>query len=341
MQFALARSSGHSSSPQMQARSANDRALQDAIREVVRSREEFAEMNEHVRQIVNLPINRTKSLVARTLHFIIPQRFYSALPRRITKMISEELCTLEATEGLFRARVNNIQLGTLNLTRAIREKGKELAELQRKIDTAKDSGWTAREIHEYILTQAGFDVHPEISELLDNKFDVLTEEEKESHRQRLLAQLDGNIAAGKSLVVMGVRACYAALEMFETGAGEYFNYVNVYKPMAAIRNAAVTLIETSDVMHSAKDALMMTGATSIKAIENALEYARRCRSHSIVSADMIQLLETGDERIDSKLKLIAREDQERLKSLPSVSAVKRDTEDKHIVEAVPIASVTP
>ncbi len=300
-------------------KSASDRALQESIREVKRSRDEFVELNDYIRQILKLPANRTKSWLARGLHLIIPQSFYHKLPAPLTKMIAEELDALEAAEGEYRTRVTNVQMATKNLTHAIREKGLEIEAQKADIEEAREKNLNARELHEYIFRQADIEVDEEIAELLDDKFNVLGEEEKENRRKRLLQQLEDNLSQGRALVIFGVKACYASLEVCEAAAGEYYNFVNVYKPFAAIRDTAKTLVEAGDIMYSGRDALVTTCDISIRAIDNALDAVRKCRDHSIVSADMQKLLETGSRRIDEKLKLLASEDRKRTLALESAS----------------------
>lgn len=317
MSLALTRSNrNHSSlSRERNMRSTSDRALQESIAAVEKSKNDFVELNNYIRHILDLPTNRAKSWFAKGLNFLIPKRFYPKLPNMLVKLIAEELDALEATEGVFRTKVNNIQMGVKDLTHAIKQKGAEIETLRSDFEQAQEKNWNARELHEYMLDKAGLEVDEEIAELLDDKFNVLSEKEKESRKQRLLQQLERNVSQGRSLVVVGVKACYAGLEVFEAWAGEYYNFVSFYKPLAAIRNSAETMIEGAQVMYASRDALASTFDVSVHAIENALEAVRKCKDYSIVSADMQKLLETGNKKIDDKLKLLAGEDQKRISGL--------------------------
>jgi len=337
MSLALARSS-RSSSLQRTLRSSSDRALQDAIKNVARSKEEFVNLDKNIRQIMNLPRNRTRSWLAKGINWIVPKRFYPKLPTSVVKMIAEEFDALEAGEGKYRDTVVGIQLGLKNLTHAVREKGEQLESLRTDVERAKAENWNARRLHEYILEQAEMEVDEEIAELLDDKFSVLGEEEKESRRQRLLKQLEGNVAIGRLTVVLGVKSCYAGLEVFEVASGEYYNYITNYKPAAAIRDTAIALIEGSDTMHAGRDVIMETYDVSLRGIDNALEAARKCRDHSIVSVDMQKLLETGNKKIDDKLRILANEDQKRLREVVP-SPIPR-LEATNVIDIAPVPAST-
>lgn len=333
MSLALAHSSRErfsSSSAQKNRSSVKDRALQDAIKNAEQSIQEFAELSDFVKTIGNLPKNRVRSFLARKLSQLIPYRLQNNLPSFMSKMISEELNELEAYETQYRMRLNNVQQATKKLTEETRKKGEEIEQMKQDIETAKTDGWNSRQFHEYMLDNIGFEVDEEIAELLDDKFNVLTEQEKEDRRQRMLKQLEGNVSEGRKVVVIGVRSCYVCLESFESGASELFNFVNVYKPISAMRDASRALVETSNIMYAGRDAIAETINVTVRGFENALDAVRKCRDHSIVSADMEKLLETGNKRIDDKLRLLANEDKKRLTYLIPSSA--KQLESNNVID---------
>ena len=75
--------------------------LEISIKNVAQSKEEFINLNDHIRQILNVPHNRAKSWFTKGLNLIIPRRFYSKLPNSLVKMIAEEFDALEAGEGKY------------------------------------------------------------------------------------------------------------------------------------------------------------------------------------------------------------------------------------------------
>src|SRR3989338_4083580 len=76
-------------------RSASDQALQTNIAALEQSRGELGEIDAFLRKALNLPSERGRSLIARFLLFIIPQRFYDKLPDPLVKFVAEEYDVLE------------------------------------------------------------------------------------------------------------------------------------------------------------------------------------------------------------------------------------------------------
>lgn len=292
-----------------------DRDMREAIKNIGLSKQKFLALDAWIRQIMNLPKSRTRSWLVRSLSFLIPKRFYPNLPDFVTQMVAEEFDALVAAEGKYRTIANDMQSNIKGLVKATKQKGEQLNRLIADIETARSENWSARKLHEYILRSADLKVDPEVSELLDDKFNILGSEEKELKKQRLLLELEGNVTVSKAGVDLNVRSCLACLEVFEVLGVSFYNFVHNYKPAAALRDAAISLVEGGVVMHSGREAIAATYKVSLKAIDDALEAARKCREHSIVSVDMVKLLETGSADIDAKLRLLASEDSTRLKEL--------------------------
>src|SRR3990167_1564896 len=87
--------------------SPNDRSLKDNMKALQASKEELANNNKLVKKALDLPTDRTRSLAAQVLHFIIPRKFYDSLPESVVKFMAEEYDVLELIERLMRTNVNN------------------------------------------------------------------------------------------------------------------------------------------------------------------------------------------------------------------------------------------
>jgi len=322
MSLALARSS-RSSSLQRTLHSSSkatfefeqpmDREVREAIQAVALSKKKFAALDVWTRQIMNLPSrSKARNWLTGRLYSLVPNSFRQNLPDFVVKMIAEEFDALEAGERRYRTIINDTQAGVKIIVSATNRKGEHLDVLMADIERARAENWDARKFHEYIFENAGIKIDPDISTLLDDKFNVLSPEEKEAMRQRLLGELEGNVVVGRSTVDLAVRSCFACLEVLETMGVGFYNFVHNYKLAAALRDAAISIIEGGTVMHGSKEAIMATYRVSLEAIDSALEAARRCRENSLVSADMVKLLETGRTDIDDKIRSIASGDKKRL-----------------------------
>src|SRR3989344_7930323 len=135
-----------------------------------------------------------------------------------------------------------------------------------------------------MMEPANIQIRQEIVQLLDSEFNFLSPEEREVRKDELLQQLESNIIIGRSLVATTAKVCSAGLGILHRAAGQYFDYANVYRPIAVIRDSAQTLTDTNHAMYASKDAVVATFETSLKAIETAVDAARMVGNYSIASA---------------------------------------------------------
>lgn len=304
-----------------------DREMQEVLRNIAVDKQRFMALDAWIRQIMNLPRSRSRSLVARTINLLVPKKLFYQMPDFVTSLVSEEFDALEAGEQHGRSIINNMQDNIRTVIAVTNKRGEDFEILLADIEKAKKENWNARQIHEYIFRSAGIEVRDNISELLDDRFNILTPEEKETKRKMLLEILEKNALMDKSSVELGVRTCLACVEVLEGLGVQFFGFVRHQKSAAAMRDAAITLIESGTVMVGSEQAIRATYQTSLEAIDHALEVTRACRRRSIVSADMQKLLETGRQDIDKKIKEIIDEDASRL------AAILPPVETQEVIEA--------
>lgn len=284
--------------------SPNDRSLKDNMKALGASKEELANNNKLIKKALDLPTDRTRSLVARTLHLIIPRRLYDSLPEGMVKFIAEEYDVLELIEGLMRTNVNNAQDALRNIAACAQAKAEDLNNLANDIATAQKENWDAKQLQQYIAERAGVQIYEEVSRLLDNEFSILAPEEREKRKIQLLEQLLSNIVIGEELIRTLSKVLSAGLEIFHRGVGQYFDYMNIYRPVAVIRDSAQTMVDMNQSMYVSKDAVVATFQASLSAIEAAVDAATLVNNYKIASSDMRNLLETGQKQIMGKLKTL-------------------------------------
>ncbi len=87
--------------------STSDRALQDNIKALGKSRKELENLDATLRKVLKLPSDKTRGAIAKVLHALTPQRFYQHLPEGVVKIIAEEYDVLELIERLMRSNIDN------------------------------------------------------------------------------------------------------------------------------------------------------------------------------------------------------------------------------------------
>lgn len=309
---------GSFASRRSELKSVGDRTLREVIKGLQESGVELEGLNDNLRQALDLPNDRAKGLMARAFHFIIPKSFYPSLPNGLVRFIAEESDALEFIASLQRRNINNIQEADRSLAIASIAKKEEIEQLRADIKRAREENWDARQLQQFVAERAEIPIYEEIGMLFDNEFDVLGDEERELRKQQLLDQLEANTVIAEELVKVMRATCSAGLSILHRAVGHYFDYVTVYRPVAEIRDAAKTLTDTNKGMYVAKDAIITTFQASVDAIRKSVKAAQLVNSYSLVSGDMVKMLDEAQELIGSDAKALTSSLPKR-KELPVIN----------------------
>lgn len=281
--------------------SRGDKVLHEKIKAIKASRDQLGRLDGLVRDALELPDNQTHSLVARAMHKVIPQRFHGILPASLMKFVAEEYDVLEFIETLMRSNVDDVQEALRALAYCAFGKREEHDELAEYLKKARKEELGAQELQDYIAERAGVEICEEVAHLLDQEFKVLSEEQKEERKKELLDQLEANVAIGEEFMEFMGQICVAGLREFHKGVSQYFNYLNVYRPLIVVRDSAKTLTEMNHSMFVAKDAVKAIFTASVQAMEFAVDAADMIDVYSLAAADMRGMFKSGKERLEAKL----------------------------------------
>ncbi len=283
---------------------AKDGALQKTMESLKQSKKELEELNGYIKKWCDLPVDRKRSAMAKICYHLIPQKAYSVLPSALVKFMAEEYDVLELIERLWRENVNNVQDATRDTAVCAIETKQMLNELEEDLKTARQENWDAQTLQQYMAGKANLPIYEEVSQLLDEQFNILSPKERERRKKSLLDQMEGNIKAGGKYMEMLRQVCCAELDTFSEGASGYYNYVNFYRKIAVLRDAAKALVDLNQSMYVAKDALKATYQTSLKAIEITLDAISMAEKFSVVGPDMQAMFESGGKRIQDKMRIL-------------------------------------
>ena len=278
-----------------------DRELQESINGLVAVRKSFDTVDKMVRKAFDLENSMAKRWLAQAIGSVMPKFMYDHLPQGVVTFIAEEYDVLELIEHKMRDQVNNAQTSLRNIANCAVAKKQDIEELRADLEQAKKENWDAQQIHQYITEKAGILVDPQVEQLLDEQFTVLSLEEREHRRMELFNQLEANTAIGDELCATLGKVCCAGLEVFDKLTGQYYDYVNVYKPLAVIRDSAKMLVDVNKSMYAAKSVVTTTFSVSIAAIEAAVDAASLVAKYQVASEDTRRLFQEGQKRITTRL----------------------------------------
>jgi hypothetical protein len=232
---------------------------------------------------------------------LIPKSFYGVMPAALLKWVAEEADVLEQIEGMMREGMNSNQAAVANLAKCAISENQALQEFIYDIQTAEKEGWSARQLQEYMAKESDIKIDSSISELLDEKFGILTDEQKESKRRELIEQLKALAFTRRKLIATLGQTCNAGLAQLNAVVGQYYAYTRVYRPTAIIRDSAKGMLQTDQSLYAARQVLMITIGASVKAIEKIIESASAVDEYRIVSPELINLLDESARKIDAGL----------------------------------------
>lgn len=283
-----------------------DKDIQHNIKQLKQSRDKLEHINDFLKNVLDVPLEGEgegwiRKRVMSAFHAVLPRRVYDFVPSSMMPFLAEEYDLLEYIERLMRGNVDNAQEALREIAFSAEEKRQNINELVEDLGRARDEEWDAKTLQQYMADRAGVPVYEEVARLLDHEFSVLSPEEQERRKVELMQQLEDNAAIGEELMDVMSKVCVAGLRVFNQGVAQYYNYMNVYRPMTVIRDAAKAMTEMNSSNYAAREAIRNTFGASVRAIEASLDAANLVSKYSIASPDMKGLLSEGRRNIEKKL----------------------------------------
>ncbi|MBI2064745.1 MAG: hypothetical protein HYT62_01685 [Candidatus Yanofskybacteria bacterium] len=297
-----------------------DRAVQDGVRDIKESAEALKSLDGDLRRELDVPLDRTKSMMAKVLNMVIPKRFYSDLPNSLVRYMGEAQDVIIQIGSDKRHHCNNIQIGLRNLYDAANAKKEQLAELRATIETAQRENWNARQLQEYMTKSVGIEVFREISDLLDEEFGILGEEEQEARKQQLLDQLHNATVGGERFMKLMAGVVSAGLSVFSAGVASYFEYELFEHDTIQLREAAKAFVDVNKGIYAGRAAITGTITTSIDGIRKAVKMAELYNKCSLFSDDFLEVLDEAEELVSKDIKSLDNPSSKR-KELPVIDVV--------------------
>lgn len=252
-----------------------------------------------------------KAMLARFLDTVVPERMRDSIPA-IKSLVTGEIDVLARVEGDWRESIDSVQGGLRDLAAMAIERREAWEQLAEDVKAARSEDWDAQTLQNYIMDRAGISIHDEVVQLLDEYNAVLTKEDKEMRKEDLLAKLDSVVVVGAEAMTMMGKVCGAGLQVLQETVTEFWAFSEFVKPVSVIRDAAKDLIGASANAFAGQKVLIATLATSLEAINVAVEGAKLMQARSIASDAMGKFLQEGAKSIDVKLAELEKAKQNRL-----------------------------
>src|SRR3989344_3613875 len=281
-----------------------DRGLQQNLQKLKDCKKDFENLNNWLMDVLDLPVNRPKQMLARTIQSIVPRMFFDFAPTTLTRWIAEETNPIDFIITHLRTNVMNVQEIVKNLKNSAETEMNLLTEFVSDINQARDEKWDPRRLQDYVAEKSELTIYPEVQELLDEKFNLFTPEELEKRRFELLNRLEGNAIARKQVVEAHAKVCGLALDVFLTGAYQYMDVITIIEPLRVIHEATEGMLDMNTSVYAAKEIVIQMVQLDMAAIEQITEATKRVNDFSIASPDIVNLFEDANKKIDGHIKAI-------------------------------------
>lgn len=291
-------------------RFSRDRELQQKFQALKDCRKDFDELSGWLMKQLDMPVNKKKQFLADIVQKYLPTAVYDWAPMGLTKWIAAETNAAEMEERLLRENVNNVQRVLNNLIASAREESQILADFAEDIKKANEEKWTARELHEYLTKAADLEVSDEITNLLDEKFDILSSEMKEKRRLEILSQLEHNAMGRKKLIEAEAEGCYLGLEVWHMGVSAYFDYMTIIRPLNVIYKSAEGMMDMNKAAYTAKEVVIKKLSLAKDAFKHITEITARAHEYAVSGKDTLALFDQTTEELRKhigRLETIQRE----------------------------------
>lgn len=240
------------------------------------------------------------SLLASILPYL-PQWSLQYFPESALGDAVGEYNPLEVMEERIRACVNGMAIGLKDIEKTAREENSRLDQLQQDLRRAREEGWDAACLQQYIAIESGIEFDEGVLEILQSMFALLPEEDILRRKNAFLRDLEEVIQSKQKYQEALTALCVAGFMVANYGIKQLFDFVENKRPLIILHDTAEDIAELDNAMFLAKEAVAETFDASVGVIVDALDNVGHLENYSIVSPDMQKRLEEGTKKINGAM----------------------------------------
>ena len=232
---------------------------------------------------------------------MIPQRLQQFMPEGMTKLLTENLDPLQKISTLFHLNLNTIQDSAAEIIGEAKIKKADLVQFKKDIGTADLEKWDPKKLQQFVAARNKIVIRREISDVFNEELGLVSEEDREAHRQEILSSLQvdaQNTEEVIKLLRMGVSAC---VRVFNRANLAYHSFENIVRQVAVFRDSVQDMASLNNSMLIAKESVLITVDGSVQVLEEVLNSFDEAARHQIASGDTILRLREAQSRIESKV----------------------------------------
>ncbi|HEY4484276.1 MAG: hypothetical protein A2915_03875 [Candidatus Yanofskybacteria bacterium RIFCSPLOWO2_01_FULL_41_34] len=287
-------------------KSSSSLGLSDNFKKSMENMRQGADQIEETKDLIRIAIDPTKRgqvkfKLARLFQALIPQRLQQFMPEGMSKLLTENLDPLPKISTLFHLNLNTIQDSAAEIIAEARTKKADLVQFRKDIEAADLEKWDPKRLQQFVAGRNKIDIRRELSEVFNEELGLISEEEREAHRQEILASLLVD-AQNTEEVIKLLRICASAcVRVFNRANLAYHSFENVVRQAAVFRDAVQDMASLNSSMLIAKESILITVDGSVQVLEEVLNSFDEAARHQVASGDTILRLREAQSRIESKV----------------------------------------
>src|SRR3989344_203190 len=290
-----------------------DRELQKDLRELKECRKAAEALPMWLMKELELPQSKARRLVAKCLRRMLPAKVYDFMPDGLASFVEQETDAAAFMEMHLRTKVNNTKEVINRLVEGGREEESAIDKLNQDIKTAESDDWSAEKILDYAVEKANeylpqetrqIVIDDRIKELLEDKSQILSKEEKNKRQKTMLRRLKGNLDGRKQLLAGYGNALSIGLEALETIVFSYVDYVTFGKPANTLFVAAKEMAEGNLAGHAAREVIIKQVQIAVSTLGHLADIVAKAPRYAIVSGEVSEFFKAANQHLEEKFRMI-------------------------------------
>lgn len=289
----------------------NNSELKKVLNDLEKGRNELVDTTNKIREALEVINDKEEDLsrkeneynfFAKIVSKVVPSKYLSG-------KFWEREEALEDLEKKLRVCLDRIQGSIAAIAKFGIEKRESQDILRETIDEAIEEKWDPEHLQKIITELAGFEIYPEIEELLSLESGVLSPAVKEERRDALLNDLKASYEIGERLMDLFAKAGNSGLIIFQKALSEFYQFNQLFRPIILLKRSVQDMSKMDQLMFIARDALFETLEKSMRLLALTIDAIRLLPENSIISIKTDELLKRNIQHVEEKLNMLLEKEK--------------------------------
>ena len=181
--------------------------------------------------------------------------------------------------------------------------------------------------------RSDIEIDPEIEELLDDRFNLLSPDAKNKRRDKIFQRLENIIACDDEFAALLSISVGVVAEFLDELLFQYHDFVNIARPLALLRQAVEKIADINLSIYGANAAVNTISKLSIAGINAVIDTASLLDTYQVASDANREIFREGRKEITARLAKMVESRDRRTFVMSKVLALQGK-----VIDVEPVAS---